>query len=591
MSTNFSEQVIDRFLSVAIVQLGGTVPTQQPIENYEDYTLRCLELIASLLSGGGGGTGIVPGTSTVSTTTIVNSAITTIKIADGAITSAKIQDGSIATGDIADGAITTEKIADGSIGTSDIADNAITTAKIADANITTAKIADANITTVKIADSAITSAKILDGTIATIDIADGAITAAKLAAGAVATASLPDSAITTVKIADSAITSAKILDGTIATIDIADGAITAAKLAAGAVATASLPDSAITTVKIADSAITTDKIATGAVGTTDLADSAVSTAKIANDAITSAKIQDGSIATGDIADGAITAAKLAATAAVKTLNALTGDLILSAGTNFAITTTGNTLTLNASTATASLTAPTNPYPGQVWFNIAGATVSGIPSGHHAVWDGADWIDVGATQPKGALQLSVSAPISALPGAAWQNISGSTLSGVPSGHVAVWGGANWIDTIYTPSTISADGSRIGFLVKFPTFAVSNPANSQLFPTTKSYDTFGGFDLVAGTYTVPASQRGLWLWDVGCSVFNAGVDIFTVFVTVNTTTWVASDILHNAGAIFGAVGVRPLELLAGDILRFYVSGQVGLATLNTGSFYGTRVQQIA
>ena len=528
-ATNYPQEVIRRFLIPAIIKLGGVVPVQKRIESYDDYSLRCLELIATLLSGGGGGGGITPGAGTVTTATIL----------DGAITSAKIQAGSIATGNIADAAITTDKIADGSIQTVDLADGAIATAKIVD--------------------GAITSAKILDGSIATIDLADGSVT------------------------------SAKILDGTILAIDIADGVITAAKLAAGAVGTASIPDSGITTVKILDAAITAAKLATNAVNTTAIVDAAVTTGKIANDAITSGKIADGAVGTADLADGAITAAKLAATAAVLSLNALKGDLILAAGSNVAIAAAGNTLTLNASNGTSSLTAPVNPYAGQVWFNIAGSTVSGIPSGSHGVWNGAAWVNVGSAQPRGVLLTLISAPSNPLPGTTWQNISGGTLSGIPSGRVAVWNGAVWVDVIYPPSTISTAAVRVGFLVTFPTFTITDGTGTLLPSTTKVYDTFGAFSLATSIYTVPATQEGVWLWDVGCSVFNNGAFPFNIFGTVNTTTINIIDVLHSANPNFGAVGLRPLLLSANDSLRFYVNGTTGQA-VNTGSLYATRVQRV-
>ena len=571
-ATNYQQEVIRRFLIPAIIKLGGVVPVQKRIESYDDYSLRCLELIAMLLSGGGGGVGITPGAGTVTTATIADSTITAVKIQDGNVTTAKI----------ADAAITTEKISDGSIQTVDLADSVIVTAKLADNVITSAKIQDGAITTVDLGTAAVTTAKLADAAITSAKIADAAITSDKIADGAIAT----------IDLADGSVTSAKILDGTILAIDIADGVITAAKLAPGAVGTASIPDSGITTVKILDAAITAAKLATNAVNTTAIVDAAVTTGKIADGAITSGKIQDGAVGTADLADGAITAAKLAATAAVLSLNALKGDLILAAGSNVALSTAGNTLTLNASNGTSSLTAPVNPYAGQVWFNIAGSTVSGIPSGNHGVWNGTVWVNVGSAQPRGVLLTLISAPSNPLAGATWQNISGGTLSGIPSGRVAVWNGAAWVDVIYPPSTISTAAVRVGFLVTFPTFTINvvAPNGALLPPTAKVYDTFGAFNLATSIYTVPATQEGVWLWDVGCSVFNNGVNGFNVFATVNSTVINTIDVLHNSGANYGATGQRPILLSPNDLLRFYVNGTQGQAVINA-SLYATRVQRVS
>ena len=570
-ATNYYQEVVRRFLAPAIIKLGGTVPVPKKIESYDDYSLRCLELLASLLSGTAGGTGITPGALTVTTATIV----------DGAITGAKIQTGSIATGNIADAAITTEKIADGSIQTIDLADGAIATAKILDGAITSAKILDGAVGTADLGTAAVTTAKIADGNITTVKIADDAITSAKILDGAIAT----------IDLADGSVTSAKILDGTILAIDIADGVITAAKLAAGAVGTASIPNDAVTTVKILDAAITAAKLATNAVNTTAIVDAAVTTAKIANDAITSGKIADGAVGTADLADGAITAAKLAPTAAVLSLNALKGDLLLVAGSNVSIGVTGQTFTLNASNATSALAAPTNPYPGQVWFNISASTVSGIPSGTYGVWNGTGWVGVGTAQPQGALLTLVSAPSSPLPGTVWQNISGGTLSGVPSGNVGVWNGSAWINVIYPPSTVSNPSTRLGFLMTQAAFTpTTNP--QLILPNTKVFDTFGAFNMATGIYTVPAAQQGLWLWDIGCSVFNDGSATFNIFCIKNGTVPAIADVLHTANATFGAVGSKPLLLQSGDLLRFYVNSAAYAlpGPLATSSYYGTALQRV-
>ena len=569
-STNYAQEVIRRFLAPAIIKLGGLVPFQKKIESYDDYSLRCLELLASLLSAGGGG-GTTPGALTVTTATIV----------DGAITGVKIQAGSIATGNIADAAITTDKIADGSIQTVDLADAAIVTAKIVDGAITSAKILDGAITTVDLGTAAVTTAKLADGNVTTAKIADAAITSDKIADGAIAT----------IDLADGSITSAKILDGTILAIDIADGVITAAKLAAGAVGTASIPNDAVTTAKILDAAITAAKLATNAVNTTVIVDAAVTTGKIANDAITSAKIQDGAVGTADLADGAITAAKLAGTAAVLSLNTLKGNLILAAGSNVAIATAGSTLTLNASTAVSSLTAPTNPYPGQVWFNIAGLTVSGVPSGNHGVWNGTAWIGVGSPQPQGSLLTLISSPSSPLPGQAWQNISGGTLSGIPSGNAGVWNGSAWVNTLYVPSTVTTSSSAItGFLAVLPSVAVPvGPSKQILLPVSKIFDTFGAFDIATGIYTIPASQPGTWLWEFGCHITNNSADLSIGIVTKNTTTHTAADFI--GASVYVALGAKPIEVVGGDLIRFWGNGGIAHTFTAGGRVYGKQIMRIS
>ena len=547
-STNYAQEVIRRFLAPAIIKLGGLVPVQKRIESYDDYSLRCLELIASLLSGGGGGVGLTPGAGTVTTATIADSTITAVKIQDGNVTTAKI----------ADAAITTEKIADGSIQTVDLADAAIVTAKLADNVITSAKIQDGAISTVDLGTAAVTTAKLADAAITSAKIADAAITSDKIA----------DGAISTIDLADGSVTSAKILDGTILAIDIADGVITAAKLAPGAVGTASIPDSAITTIKIVDAAIDAAKLATNAVTTTKLVDGAVISTKIANDAITSGKIADGAIATADLADGAITAAKLAANAAVLSLNALKGDLLLVGGSNVVISATGQTFTINASNAVSGLTAPSNPYPGQVWFNIAGIAVSGIPAGNHGVWNGTAWISVGTPQPIGALLVLVSAPGSPLSGQTWFNISGAALSGIPAGNHGVWNGTTWVDVGLTcPSTVTAGSPVVGFsATNTAVLARSNApgAHQLLILPQVSFDTLGGYNPATGIYTV--RQQGNWLWEISCrwTPSDNGVDL-TSYATINNVLTV-NDIITPVYQRFCNIGSVVRKLANGDQIRF-------------------------
>ena len=567
-ATNYSQEVIRRFLVPAIIKLGGVVPVQKTIESYDDYSLRCLELIASLLSGGGGGGGTTPGALTVTTATIV----------DGAITSAKIQAGSIATGNIADGAITTDKIADGSIQTVDLADNAIATAKIVDGAITSAKILDGAVGTADLGTAAVTTAKIADANVTTAKIADAAITSAKILDGSIAT----------IDLADGSVTSAKILDGTILAVDIADGVITAAKLAAGAVGTASIPNDAITTAKILDAAITAAKLATNAVNTTAIVDAAVTTAKIANDAITSGKIADGAVGTADLADGAITAAKLAATAAVLSVNAVKGNLLLVGGSNVAISTTGQTFTINASNAVSSLTAPTNPYPGQVWFNIAGSMVSGVPSGSHGVWNGTTWISTGGVQPGGSVNTSVSTPSNPIFGQTWFNISGGTLSGIPTGSYGVWNGTAWVNVgTQPPSTVTAGTPKVGFMVSNSGIITTVPLQKNIY-NTKIFDTFAGYDTTTGLYTV-SGQQGSWLWFIGCFSF-----------ATTTPTCINTYLKKNGGALQAvgspstttddtSLGQRPILLVNGDTLEFWTNSASGISA--GGLVYGTRELQYA
>ena len=503
--------------------------------------------------------------------------MTTATIADSTITAVKIQDGNVTTAKIADAAITTEKIADGSIQTVDLADAAIVTAKLADNVITSAKIQDGAITTVDLGTAAVTTAKLADGNVTTAKIADAAITSDKIADGAVGTLDL----------AHGSVTSAKILDGTILAIDIADGVITAAKLAVGAVGTASIPDSGITTVKILDAAITAAKLATNAVNTTAIVDAAVTTGKIADAAITSGKIADGAVGTADLADGAITAAKLAATAAVLSLNALKGDLLLVGGSNVVISATGQTFTINASNAVSSLTAPTNPYPGQVWFNIAGSTVSGIPSGNHGVWNGTTWISTGSVQPGGSVNTSVSTPSNPIFGQTWFNIAGSTLSGIPTGFYGVWSGAAWVNVgTQPPSTVSIGSPKIGFMVT-NSAVVNTAAFARLIPSTRVFDTFAAFNLGTGLYTVQG-QQGSWLWTVGCFA-----EATVSPTNINVYSRKNGGALQAVGAPSStgddsSLGQRPLLLNNGDTIEFWVAAP---AIAAGGLFYATRELQYA
>ena len=189
-----------------------------------------------------------PGTDTVTTETIKDSAVTTAKIADNAITSDKIAPGTVIAADVGDGAITTIKL-DGTVGA-----EAVTTAKIRDLNVTTAKLADTAVTNAKIADGAVDNLKLkssssvdADRAVTTNHIRDLNITTGKLAGGAVDSSKLKSSPlvdseravttnhirdlnVTSDKIATDAITSDKIAQGAIGNSEISNGSITPEKL-------------------------------------------------------------------------------------------------------------------------------------------------------------------------------------------------------------------------------------------------------------------------------------------------------------------------------------------------------------------------
>jgi len=189
-----------------------------------------------------------PGTDTVTTGTIKDSAVTTAKIANNSITSDKIAPGTVIASDVADGAITTIKL-DGTIGA-----EAVSTAKIRDLNITTVKIADSAVTTIKLADAAVDSLK-LRSSVSTD--ADRAVT----------TNHIRDLNITTAKLASSAVDSTKLKSSTLVDVD-------------RAVTTNHIRDLNITTEKLANDSVTSDKIATFAVGNTEISNASVTPEKI-----------------------------------------------------------------------------------------------------------------------------------------------------------------------------------------------------------------------------------------------------------------------------------------------------------------------
>jgi hypothetical protein len=212
-----------------------------------------------------------PGTDTVTTISIKDSAVTTAKIADNAITSEKIAAGTVIAADVADGAITTIKL-DGTPGA-----EAVSTAKIRDLNITTSKLDSSAVTTAKIADSAVDALKLKSS--ASVD-ADRAVT----------TNHIRDLNITTSKLAGNSVDSSKLKSSPL--VD---------------------SDRAITTNHIRDLNITSDKLAT--------------------ESVTSEKIATGSIGNPKIANGAVTSEKLNITVLTDPINPTDGQLIFNTFTN------------------------------------------------------------------------------------------------------------------------------------------------------------------------------------------------------------------------------------------------------------------
>jgi hypothetical protein len=212
-----------------------------------------------------------PGTDTVTTETIKDSAVTTAKIADNAITSDKIAPGTVIAADVGDGAITTIKL-DGTVGA-----EAVTTAKIRDLNVTTAKLADTAVTNAKIADGAVDNLKLKSSS--SID-------------------------------ADRAVTTNHIRDLNITTGKLAGGAVDSSKLKSSPLVDS---DRAVTTNHIRDLNVTGDKIAT--------------------DAITSDKIAQGAIGNSEISNGSITPEKLNLTVLTDPANPTDGQLIFNTFTN------------------------------------------------------------------------------------------------------------------------------------------------------------------------------------------------------------------------------------------------------------------
>jgi len=189
-----------------------------------------------------------PGTDTVTTVSIKDSAVTTAKIADNAITSDKIAPGTVIAADVGDGAITTLKL-DGTVGA-----EAVTTAKIRDLNVTTVKLADSAVTTIKLADAAVDNLKLkssstvdADRAVTTNHIRDLNITTAKLAGGAVDASKLKSSPLVD---ADRAVTTNHIRDLNITTEKLASDSVTADKVATGAISNAKIANGSITPEKL-----------------------------------------------------------------------------------------------------------------------------------------------------------------------------------------------------------------------------------------------------------------------------------------------------------------------------------------------------
>jgi hypothetical protein len=91
----------------------------------------------------------------------------------------------------------------------------------------------------------------------------------------------------------------------------------------------------------------------------------------------------------------------------------------------------------------SSTPPLNPPPGTVWFNAGPGSVNGIPAGNYAYWNGTQWVLMGTTAPNPTAIASNTAPTNPALGTIWQNTSGQTVAGIPSGGYAYWNGSTWV----------------------------------------------------------------------------------------------------------------------------------------------------
>jgi hypothetical protein len=134
--------------------------------------------------------------------------------------------------------------------TSSIIDSAITEDKLAPSAVTNSRIASSAITASKLANPAVTNSKIASSAVTTDKIANGAISIDKMASNSVGTIQLANLSITTDKIADGAISIDKMASNSVGTNQIASSAITASKLASPAVTNSKIASSAVTQSKL-----------------------------------------------------------------------------------------------------------------------------------------------------------------------------------------------------------------------------------------------------------------------------------------------------------------------------------------------------
>lgn len=212
----------------------------------------------------------------------------------------------------------------------------------------------------------------------------------------------------------------------------------------------------------------------------------------------------------------------------------------------------------------STTAPSNPTIGQVWRNTSGVTVAGVPSNNFAVWNGSQWVPAGTTAPSNQAIASITAPTSPNPGQVWQNTSGATVAGVPSGNYGVWNGTAWVPVGGTaPTTVGAvTGAGVSALNNLSgAVTLAAGANVTITPTGNTLtiaSTGGGGGGVAGV----SSVNGV----TGAAVITAGAGI--------TVTPSGQNIAIAATG--AAAGVTSFNTRNGAVMPAngdYTAGQVG------------------
>lgn len=231
----------------------------------------------------------------------------------------------------------------------------------------------------------------------------------------------------------------------------------------------------------------------------------------------------------------------------------------------------------------SSTPPINPPAGTVWFNAGPGTVNGVPAGNYAYWNGTAWVLMGSANPSTNPISGNTAPTNPALGTIWLNTSGSTVSGVPSGNYAYWNGSQWVPLgtsqpqlgttgtggagVSTVNNLSgaltlAEGSGIditqsGNTITFTATGVSSgtPGVSSVNGSTGAIQVVGAGGLTVGnnagtvTLTAPAPQSA------GVASFNGRSGAVTpvagdyppALIGAATPNDVASAIANHLGAV--------------------------------------------